>query len=312
MENNYWIVDDWLIFKPEFNDKLDEYYDIINKYNKIIFSNYDDPLIAIKNNNCYNDEYCDNYIYSIFNNEIDLSNNINLTYLAFGSKFNKKIDLLNNINLTHLIFEEDFNQEIDLSNNINLTHLAFGWNFNKKIDLSNNINLTHLTHLTFGFDFNQEIDLSNNINLKDICLYNYNYLLDLSNHLNLECFALGSFNNDLYLPNNDILKTLTFGVNFKKPIIIPLSVNKISLCSDNQYLIDNLHNNIKELILSVKKFYFYSYNKELNNLPNSIEYLEFDCYHFKIKKLPKNLKTIKCNKNYPYIDDFKNYELITF
>ena len=68
---------------------------------------------------------------------------------------------------------------------------------------------------------------------------------------------------------------------------------------------DNLPN-------SIKKFYFYSYNKELNNLPNSIEYLEFDCYNFKIKKLPKNLKTIKCNKNYLYIDDFKNYELITF
>ena len=31
MENNYWIVDNWLIFKPDFNDKLDEYYDIINK-----------------------------------------------------------------------------------------------------------------------------------------------------------------------------------------------------------------------------------------------------------------------------------------
>ena len=155
-------------------------------------------------------------------------------------------------------------------------------------------------------------------------MYNYNYSLDLTNHINLECLALGSFNNDLYLPNNDILKTLSFGINFKKSIIIPLSVNKISLCSNNQYLIDNLHNNIKELILSVndinldnlpnsiKKFYFYSYNKELNNLPNSIEYLEFDCYNFKIKKLPKNLKTIKCNKNYLYIDDFKNYELITF
>ena len=30
MENNYWIVDDWLIFKPEFNEPLDDYYSVIN------------------------------------------------------------------------------------------------------------------------------------------------------------------------------------------------------------------------------------------------------------------------------------------
>ena len=43
MENNYWIVDDLLIFKPKFNDKLDEYYNVINKYKKIMFSNYNEP-----------------------------------------------------------------------------------------------------------------------------------------------------------------------------------------------------------------------------------------------------------------------------
>ena len=31
MENNYWIVNDWLIFKPEFNEPSDDYYDIINQ-----------------------------------------------------------------------------------------------------------------------------------------------------------------------------------------------------------------------------------------------------------------------------------------
>ena len=41
MEDNYWITDDeWLIFKPEFNEPLDNYYDVINKYPKIIFSDY--------------------------------------------------------------------------------------------------------------------------------------------------------------------------------------------------------------------------------------------------------------------------------
>ena len=155
-------------------------------------------------------------------------------------------------------------------------------------------------------------------------MYNYNYSLDLSNHLNLECLALGSFNNDLYLPNNNILKTLSFGINFKKPIIIPLSVNKISLCSNNQYLIDNLHNNIIELILSVndinldnlpnsiKKLYISEYETELNNLPNSIEYLELINYNLKITKIPKNLKTLICDRFYKYINDFKDYEVIYF
>ena len=39
MENNYWIVNEWLIFKPDFNDELDKYYNVINKYQKIDLSN---------------------------------------------------------------------------------------------------------------------------------------------------------------------------------------------------------------------------------------------------------------------------------
>jgi hypothetical protein len=82
MENNYWIIDDWLIFKPEFNKKLDEYYNIINKYSKIMFSNYDEPLIYLfeTNNKIIMINY-NNYFKAIFNNEIDLSNNIHLTHL---------------------------------------------------------------------------------------------------------------------------------------------------------------------------------------------------------------------------------------
>jgi len=238
MENNYWIVDDLLIFKPYFNEELTEYYDIINKYKKIIFSHYNDPLIAIETNNFYKGEYENNYVESEFNQKIDLSNNINLTQLTFGYWFN---------------------QEIDLSNNINLTHLTFGWYFNQEIDLSNNINLTHLT-----------------------------------------------------------FKNL-----FKQEINIPLNVKSLTMdhCN-NQYIIDNLHNNIEELKIyvtnlnldnlpnSIKKLYIECYNKELNNLPNSIEYLKLYYYKFKIRKLPKNLKTLKCDKNYPYINDFKDYEVI--
>jgi len=217
MENNYWLKVEWLIFKPEFNEELINYYDIINKYKKVIFSDYNDPLTAIKTNNKYEYVYDVKYINS------------------------------------------NFNKEIVVSNNINLTHLTFGYHFNKEIDLSNNINLTHLT---FGYDFNQE----------------------------------------MYIPFN--VKSLNM---FR---------------CNNQYIIDNLHNNIEELIIidndlnldnlpnSIKNIYIKHYTKEINNLPNSIEYLELRNYNFKIRKIPKNLKTIKCDKYYKYINDFKYYEVI--
>ena len=263
MENNYWIIDEWLIFKPSFNEDLTNYYDVINKYEKIMFSNYNDPLIAIKTNNEWNREYLNNYIESDFNQKIDLSNNINLTHLTFGYYFNQKIDL---------------------SNNIHLTHLTLG-NFNQEINLSNNINLTHLTHLTFKGYFNQEIDLLNNINLTH----------------------------------------LTFGKYFNQEIFIPFNIKSLNMyCCNNQYIIDNLHNNIEELTIyqtnlnlnnlpnSIKKIYIENYNKELNNIPNSIEYLELINYNLKIKKIPKNLKTVRCSNYYKYIDDFKNYAVITY
>ena len=198
MENNYWIEDGLLIFKPSFNEDLINYYDIINKYKKIIFSNYNDPLIAIKTNNKNENEIEYDYNY----------------------------------------IENKFNKEIDLSNNINLTHLTFGCNFNKKINIS--------------------------LNIKSINMYGCN----------------------------------------------------------NQFIIDNLHNNIEELKIyetnlnldnlpnSIKKIYINYYKKELNNLPNSIEYLELIDYNLKIRKFPKNLKTIKCDKHYKYIDDFKDYTVI--
>ena len=100
MENNYWIVDDWLIFKPKFNEELTDYYVIINQYKKIMFSDYNNPLISIETNNQYTDEYQTDTVFNIFN------------------IFNKKMDLSNNLNLTHLTFGDDFNQEIIIPFNI--------------------------------------------------------------------------------------------------------------------------------------------------------------------------------------------------
>ncbi len=37
---DYWVIGDHLIFKPEFNDSLDKYANLFNKYVHLIFSNY--------------------------------------------------------------------------------------------------------------------------------------------------------------------------------------------------------------------------------------------------------------------------------
>ncbi len=68
MEEPYWIVEDKLIFKPEFNEELDNYYNVISQYNKLIFSNYNDPEITIKTENkC--DFNINNHILSRFNKQ---------------------------------------------------------------------------------------------------------------------------------------------------------------------------------------------------------------------------------------------------
>ena len=68
MENNFWIEKKLLIFKPEFNEELTYYYKIINKYKKVMFSNYNEPLISIEGNNVYSEKYNkDNCVKSFFN-----------------------------------------------------------------------------------------------------------------------------------------------------------------------------------------------------------------------------------------------------
>ena len=51
MENNYWIYEEYFIFKPEFDEKIDDYIPIIKNYKKLIFSNYDDYKLCIETKN---------------------------------------------------------------------------------------------------------------------------------------------------------------------------------------------------------------------------------------------------------------------
>ena len=189
----------------------------------------------------------------------------------------------------------NFNQIITLPNS--LTHLTFGGNFNQIITLPNS-----LTHLTFGYDFNQIITLPNSLT-----------------HLT---FGI-KFNQIITLPNT--LTHLTFGMCFKQSMNLS-NIEYLKLDCNNTHLIENLPNSLVELELNynlnlelnnlpsnLKKIVIQSqskFNKELNNLPNSIEEIILNVsYNKQIKNIPQNFKKITCCEDYPFIDDFENYEI---
>ena len=100
--------------------------------------------------------------------------------------------------------------------------------------------------------------------------------------------------------------------------------------SYNQYITDNLPNDIEELVLgsnfnlelnnfstSIVKIIFHEYcdyNKELNCLPNSVELIQLPKkYNLLIVNKPKKLKKIICSNNYIYLKNLKlNYEVVTY
>src|SRR3990167_10304600 len=81
---DYWIYKNKIIFKPNFNDKLDNYFNIISNYDELIFSNYDNYNIAIETNNTYCKDYKENYKLSKFNQQIIIPAKVNhLTFCFF-------------------------------------------------------------------------------------------------------------------------------------------------------------------------------------------------------------------------------------
>ena len=49
---NYWIYNnDTIVFKPDFNESINNYINIIKQYDKLIFSNFNDLNKCIENNN---------------------------------------------------------------------------------------------------------------------------------------------------------------------------------------------------------------------------------------------------------------------
>jgi len=52
MIENYWVKDNTIIFKPKFNEPIDNYIGEIFKYNGLIFSNYNSIYLKIQMNMC--------------------------------------------------------------------------------------------------------------------------------------------------------------------------------------------------------------------------------------------------------------------
>ena len=118
MNEDYWTSEDKFIFKPEFNEPIDKYVEIIKNYSQLIFSNYDDVESCIETNNLYSIKYRKNYKESKFNKPLgnSLNNLTSLTHLTFGWGFNQPLNnSLNNLKcLTHLTLGCCFNQSIEI------------------------------------------------------------------------------------------------------------------------------------------------------------------------------------------------------
>ena len=199
---DYWIYENKIIFKPAFNDKLDNYLDIISKYNELIFSNYDDYNITIKTNNKYCKKYNKNYKYSNFDKQVIIPQNV--THLSFGREFNQQVIIPHNV--THLSFGWYFNQQVIIPQNV--THLTFGREFNQQVIIPQNV-----TRLTFGNHFNQQVNLPN------------------IKYLQIDCNNIDVIEN---LPNS--VEEIKFGEYFGLELQnLPNSIKKISFYYDSKF-----------------------------------------------------------------------------
>ena len=233
MGDPYWIVDDAMIFKPQFNECLDNYIDIISNCRILIFSNNDDLHTSLKNN------------------KADIIN----IYSYIKSSFNQSVDCMLNLNnLRELTFGYNFNQPLgnSLSNLVDLQELTLGNNFNKSLNNSL-LDLHNLRKLIFGCYFNQPLNdtLSNLVNLRELTLgYYFNQPLDIPNMITkLKIYCNCQYIID-YLPSS--VEELVLGYDFNLELNdLPSSIKKIIIKSPyyNKKL-NNLPTGIETLEIS--------------------------------------------------------------
>jgi hypothetical protein len=106
--DKYWIYDNKLIFKPDFDESLDDYLDLLKNCTQLIFANYDSLDLVIKTENKYLSKYMRSYRDSQFSQSFvnSLNNSNNLTSLTLRSTYNKS--------LFNLVIKQDFGKNLVL------------------------------------------------------------------------------------------------------------------------------------------------------------------------------------------------------
>lgn len=295
--DDYYLIENKLIFKYTFNKPLSDYYDIIKKKNieSIYFSNYNNYQSCIDNFNEHTNISERNYTKSVFNKDI-----VNLPYgvvnLFLGHSFKSKlVNLPSSIKIINC--ENNFCGDVnDLPNSISCLILGMGfnkclYNLPEKINclcLSGYnyfdiklINLKLLRHLILDgkYKFNSHCLPRELISLvlKGFVVYNISNLPSSLEYLifKSKCYFT-SVKNTANIPNKLRFLCMTSNLNV---CYLPSSIKtyfcqiyendkKRTIC----YKKDNLPNSIKNLIVYDQN----KYSKQKN-------------YNFKIKFFNKTI-----------------------
>lgn len=158
-----------------------------------------------------------------------------------------------------------------------------------------------MKYLKLGKDFNQQIMLAESIESLILdCV-----LLPDVNIPNIKHLEILTTNKKLldYLPDSIESLCLT-------NVIFPRNTKK-NLCDFSEFsdCLDNLPNQLKKLKLCDK--FKCKHIKNIDNLPNSIEFIELN-YNFngRIRNIPNKLTKVKIKSNYKFQSDFANCEKI--
>lgn len=222
----YKLYNDIIEFSIDFNEPLDDYYDIIDGMKYLGFKETEDDS--------YDHHFRTDSKYNHAITRLPSS----LTHIYFGNDFNQIVNLPNR--LTHLLFGEEFNTIITYPNT--LTHLRFGKNFNQRLTLPEN-----LTHLIF----HSHSSYRHNIVLHDnITHLKYSGSYGKHTHLpNRLIYFSGRVKPHMTIP--DTLVYLRCG-NIQQVIDkLPNTLETLVLYGDIDLKFDNLPNSVKRMFIDV-------------------------------------------------------------
>jgi hypothetical protein len=228
-----------IVFKNNFNEQLDNYIDIINKYDTIFFGKSFNNDISI---------LPPNITTIIFHSECNFNQEIkdfpcNLKKIVFGKNFSKPVDYLP-ASFEELEFVPDSLFDCDLSNlHPFLKKITLGNNFSKSI----NCLPANLEYLKISTLYNKEIKVLPN-KLKHLIFYDN----DNDNDFEKNCFIY----------NSTYCKKKNYKFEIKK---LPQNLIEIKYPQNYHYPITELPESLKILKIN----YSYQFNNDIKkNFPH--------------------------------------------